>query len=271
MDDVPAGLTPLSELRILACGMSTDEREELLRKVESLRNILGSRATGQGGDEQFYVQLRRDLIADRVLGKKLPCFVHSCRTLGDFWSHIKPLFGKYEERRRYLREEFAPVLGYLEGRASSPSDDTTTQGLKNVDWDHVQAAWQKALDRRDGDPEGAITAARTLLETVCKHILDEHRVAYDPQVELPKLYAETARQLSLAPSQHQEQIFKQILGGCQSVVEGLGALRNKLSDAHGHGKTGTKPAPRHAELAVNLAGTMATFLIATAQQKKGTT
>jgi hypothetical protein len=207
------------------------------------------------------------LIADRVIGKKLPRFVHVCRTLDDFWSHIKPLFETYEERRRYLREEFAPVLAFLEGQATSPSDDTTTDGLKTIDSEHIQGAWRKALDRRDSDPEGAITAARTLLETVCKHILEENRAAFDPAAELPKLYGETARQLNLAPSQHQEQIFKQILGGCQAVVEGLGAMRNKLGDAHGQGKTGTKPAPRHAELAVNLAGTMATFLVATANQR----
>ncbi len=64
-------------------------------------------------------------------------------------------------------------------------------------------------------------------------------------------------------SQHTERVFKQILGGCQAVIEGLGSLRNRLSDAHGKGKAGVKPAPCHAELAVNLAGAMATFLIAT--------
>ncbi len=33
------------------------------------------------------------------------------------------------------------------------------------------------MERRATDPEGAITAARTLLETVCKHILDEQGLA----------------------------------------------------------------------------------------------
>ncbi|WP_448090692.1 abortive infection family protein [Pseudomonas azerbaijanoccidentalis] len=28
-------------------------------------------------------------------------------------------------------------------------------------------------------------------------------------------------------------MFKQFLGGCPAVIEGLGALRNRLSDAHG--------------------------------------
>jgi hypothetical protein len=68
--------------------------------------------------------------------------------------------------------------------------------------------------------------------------------------------------LKLSPAQHSEDIFKQILGGCHSVINGMAGLRNRFSDAHGKGKTGVKPAPRHAELAVNLAGSMAIFLIA---------
>jgi hypothetical protein len=81
--------------------------------------------------------------------------------------------------------------------------------------------------------------------------------------DLPKLYRLTADVLQLGPTQQSEDIFKRIFGGCQTVVEGLGALRNKLSDAHGKGKVPAKPESRHAELAVNLAGAMATFLVET--------
>ncbi|MFN5994404.1 MAG: abortive infection family protein, partial [Betaproteobacteria bacterium] len=116
--------------------------------------------------------------------------------------------------------------------------------------------------------EGAITAARTLLETVCKHILDSAGESYDDAAELPKLYSQTATHLNLSPSQHSEQLFKQVLGGCQTVVAGLGAIRNRHSDAHGKGSSGLKPAPRHAELAVNLAGAMATFLLQTWEARR---
>jgi hypothetical protein len=51
------------------------------------------------------------------------------------------------------------------------------------------------------------------------------------------------------------------------VVEGLGSLRNKIGDAHGTGKAAVRPAPRHAQLAVNLAGAMTTFLIETWQDQ----
>lgn len=124
-------------------------------------------------------------------------------------------------------------------------------------------AWNKALERRSSDPEGAITIARTLLESVCKHILEEAKASYDESPDLNKLYRQTAEVLKIAPSQHTEQVFKQILGGCTAVVEGLGALRNRLSDSHGKGKVGVRPAPRHAELAVNLAGALAVYLLAT--------
>ena len=103
---------------------------------------------------------------------------------------------------------------------------------------------------------------------MCKHILDEQAVGYAETDDLPKLYRLTADSLNLSPAQHTEQLFRQILGGCQTVVEGLGAMRNRHSDAHGTGKKGVRPAPRHAELAVNLAGTMATFLLATWESKQ---
>jgi hypothetical protein len=50
------------------------------------------------------------------------------------------------------------------------------------------------------------------------------------------------------------------------VVNELGSLRNRLGDAHGKGKGGVRPAPRHSELAVNLAGSIALFLVETAKK-----
>ncbi|WP_373683330.1 abortive infection family protein [Acinetobacter sp. YH16032] len=94
-------------------------------------------------------------------------------------------------------------------------------------------------------------------------MLDEHQIDYGNASDINQLYRLVSKELNLAPSQHTEQTFKQILGGCSSIIEGLGSLRNKVGDAHGQGKTNFKPAPRHAELAVNLAGSISVFLFAT--------
>jgi uncharacterized protein YfkK (UPF0435 family) len=242
-----------------------------LEKAEMLKNIVTSCAEGGlRDDSRDYAVIRMIFLRNPKISEKLPRFIKTCRNLPEIWSFIKPKFAHYHERREFIREEFDPLLAMLESEARSPSDDSISETVRNVSSDYIQEVWKKALERRATDPEGAITAARTLLESVCKHILDAKSVQYDDSADLPKLYTLTSKQLNLSPSQHTEQLFKQILGGCQTVVEGLGALRNRHSDAHGKGSTGTRPAPRHAELAVNLAGTMATFLLQTWESKKET-
>ncbi len=157
-------------------------------------------------------------------------------------------------------------------RASTnqPADHGISDTLSSFDVLGVHGVWRKALARREADPEAAITSARTLVETVCKHIIEASLGAggYKDSDDLPKLYRTAASVLNLAPDQHSEETFKRILGGCQSVVEGLGTARNKLSDAHGRGRVPVRPAARHAALAVNLAGAMATFLIETWNERQ---
>ena len=245
-----------------------DMVEDLLVKIESLKNILSAMATGGSSSDAEYKQIRKEVINNDSLKGKLPRFVVACRSLTEFWGFIKPKFAHYDERREFLRVEFDTVLSFLEQSLHTPSDSVNNEKLTTIDSASIQIAWHKALERRMPDPEGAITSARTLLEAVCKHILDEDKIHYQDKDDLPKLYSLVANHLNLSPSQHTEQLFKQILGGCHAVVEGLGSLRNKLSDAHARGKVGVRPLPRHAELAVNLAGTMATFILATWEQKK---
>ncbi len=151
----------------------------------------------------------------------------------------------------------------------SPADAAISAALQRFEPEQVHARWTAALDRRASDPAGAITLARTLLEDVCRWLLDELGETASDQDDLPTLYRRLAKALKLAPDDHSEQVFKQILGSCQSVVESLGALRNKLGDAHGGGPKRARPAARHAELAVNLSGSMATFLVATWEARQG--
>ena len=242
--------------------------QETLISVERLKTILVSRAIGQEPDGNEYVALRKSLIAHPMVKDRLPRFIHTCRTIPEFWAYIQPKFKSYRERQAYLAEEFDSLLTRLESANGNPALDVSSEVLSVVDCEHVQQAWQKAIDRRTIDPDGAITMARTLLETVCKYILGEQGIAFDECADLPKLYKFAAEQLNLAPSQHTEAIVKQILGGCCAVVEGIGALRNRVGDAHGKSKLASKPQPRHAALTVNLAGSLATFLVETWRDRK---
>lgn len=247
------------------------ESKSLIEEIESIQTMLIQRATGNHPGEEEYSSLRRKIINDeRVANDQLPRFLRTCRSISEFWAYIQPKFSTYQERRDYVWAGFKPVLDTLENLKTSPIENDISIVVKKFDSESTHQFWIKALERRQTDPEGAITAARSLLESVCKQILEDNGESIKGKIDLPKLYKATAKILNIAPSQHSEQIFKQILGGCTSVVVGLGSIRNELSDAHGKGKKAAKPAPRHAELAVNLAGSMAIFLIATNETKNNT-
>ena len=243
-----------------------EEASHIIKKVEALQGHLVCVATAVH-TSQDYAQLRKELIRLPHIKPHLPHFVRDCRDEFQFWEFIKHKYGTYKERRQFIWAAFKPLLDELEADDRAPLDDPTSTVLKQLDEAHVHEVWKKALERRSSDPEGAITMARTLLETVCKYILDSLGVTYSTKDDLPKLYKQTAEALKLAPSQHTERQFKAILGGCATIVTGLGTLRSRIGDAHGKGRKPVKPKPRHAELAVNLAGSMATFLVATWQDR----
>jgi hypothetical protein len=234
-----------------------------LEQARSLENLLVAACEGGRSSSGFYQQLRSALMYDPVLRSLLPEFVRTCRDLNHFWGYIKTVSPQWAPRRQHVRDAMTPLLNHLEGADRTPVDTVTSDVLQKFDADGVHIVWEKALARRHTDPDGAITSARTLLETVCKRILDEANETYSDKDDLPALYRAVALKLQIAPSQHTKEAFRRILGGAASVVEGLGSLRNKIGDAHGQGGKPVRPTARHAQLAVNLAGAMATFLVET--------
>ena len=241
---------------------------EKLDCADMLKNILISCATGGIRDNETYQKLRNLFISNTITDNLLPRFIKTCRDLDSFWAYIQPEDEKYAGRRKIIRDSLQPLFEYLEQNNVSPSDNINSDILQKFDADGVKIIWDRAISRINNEPEGAITLARTLLESVCKHILDNKSITYNNKDDLPKLYQAAAKELNISPSSHTEEAFKSILGGGVTIVNGIGTLRNRLSDAHGRGKIlPVKPSPRHAKLAVNCAGAIASFLIETYNEK----
>src|SRR5690606_3329543 len=106
-----------------------------------------------------------------------------------FRSWTQEQSGQWQPRRALISQAFTPLIDFLEGRGRAPGDIVVSDALGSFDADGVHAVWTKALARRTTDPEGAITVARTLLETVCKRILDDEGIEYNDTEDLPKLYS----------------------------------------------------------------------------------
>ncbi|WP_197442225.1 abortive infection family protein [Thalassoglobus polymorphus] len=147
----------------------------------------------------------------------------------------------------------------IEGGAvkfSLPFGDTSNDAHEFID-EQIEKSEQKI---RDGDYDGAITNARSLLEGIMRDI----EIEIDPNApkkydgDMVKLYKRVQKLLNLEPGRSDiETPLKQVLSGLNSVISGIAALRNRMSDAHARTY---KPSKHHAVLVVNSAKTMANFL-----------
>lgn len=236
-----------------------------LEKGEYLKNIMIARATNEESNEEHYKELRRYFINYKK--DIVPDIVRQNRDFNQFWEFIKYKYSHYDERRRYIHGEFNDFLEKLEEEIMPNSEDVKN-AMKNMDSALILAEWNKALDRKKDDPEGAITISKSLLESVLKHILDDLDIRYTTKEDLPQLYKKVSKQLNLYPEQHEEESFKKILGSCANIINELSNIRNGVGDAHGKGRKVYRPSERHAELVVNLSGTMALFLIQTFENNR---
>ena len=245
-------------------------QSEAFEAAESLMLMMISLATDGDADAREYKALRATILNDPTGSTAAPRLIRTCRDPGSFWSFISAKHsgtGSWARWRTFIRGQFEPLLDALERFEETPLEDLVHGSARKINAESVQADRGKALERRTRDPDGAVTAARALLESVCKTILDDASVRYSTKDDLPALYRKVAKLLRLPPSDYSEEQFKRILGGCTSVVEGLGSVRNVAGDAHGRGRASYRPAGRHAALAVNLAGAMALFLMQTEEAR----
>lgn len=209
--------------------------------VEYLQNMLVARSTGKSADDYDYQPIRKTLLDNPNHKNLVPRWIRVNANLGQFWRFIQQKYATYEDRKNFIRSELNPLLDYLKTKQTLPAAKTIDEVLLKFDSDSIHHAWKKALERKAQDPEGAITIARSILESVCKHILHKLEIEFNPNnIELSELYKLTANQLKLSRDQHSEKIFKQMLGGCSGIVNGLGSLRNKHGDAHGSNPKTTK-------------------------------
>lgn len=126
---------------------------------------------------------------------------------------------------------------------------------------YVRELTEKADGRlADDDREGAITAARTMLEAVLVEL--EKQLVGTPGAykgDLPKQFKAVAKQLRIDDERADlDDNFKQVARGLVQVVNGLAPIRNKMSDGHARER---KPEVHHARVIVNAAKTVATFLV----------
>ena len=161
----------------------------------------------------------------------------------------------------------------MQARTGAPvlSDLATT--LKTIDFDTVDRDFKRALEAVEADPESAVTSACSVIESVCRSIIGELDPSAMPaKLDIQGLYRVVSKLLDLSPSRDDIPAdvaadVRTILGGLNTVIQGIGALRSHAGDAHGRERGFRRIDARIARLAVHSASTAAQFLIETWQRK----
>ncbi len=146
-----------------------------------------------------------------------------------------------------------------------------SSAAEKFDLESVQRDFEQARTQAESNPEGAITAACSTVESVCKCLLDKMDLPYPTKQDIKALATEVGKHLNLSPARKDlpaeyDQDIRQILGGLLSVTGGIGALRTHAGDAHGRGTLRVPVDARIARLAIHSASTVSLFFIETWQR-----
>lgn len=119
--------------------------------------------------------------------------------------------------------------------------------------------WFTAYSRVTTNPGAAITAARTLIETTFKTIIDERGRKPDTSGDLGRLLRQIEDVLEFNRAENQDE--HRILGGLTNIINGIAGLSNSAGDRHGLVGGEEIDNPSIAGLAVNASGTVSLFFI----------
>lgn len=99
--------------------------------------------TGSKIDNDAYEAMRKELLEDPRFGGLAPKFFRRCRDTGSLWSFAKNVDSSWEPRRKFVRDEFEPLLSFLETGGSGPR--TAMPGPYDTSaWTGVQGSVQQA-------------------------------------------------------------------------------------------------------------------------------
>jgi hypothetical protein len=210
--------------------------------------------------------------------KVLPRIIESAADPRDFIKEPERHTAVLDHLNRVLRYDGFELLQQGHGVRlvvaghATPVIEQLSGVVETISFDTVKRDLDRALASIEDDPEDAITAACSAVESVCRSILIELNEPLPTKKDVQGLYGAVKRPLGLATDrsdvdQNIADDVRTILGGLGTVVQGIGALRTHAGDAHGRERGYTRVDARIGRLAVHAASTLALFLIETWQRK----
>ncbi len=170
-----------------------------------------------------------------------------------------------------LQQQALRVRLVVAGHAT-PVVEQLSGMVETISFDTVQRDLGRALASIEADPEDAITAACSTIESVCRSVLIELGEPLPAKKDVQGLFNAVKGPLGLSPDRSDLDPLiagdvRTTLGGLATVIQGVGALRTHAGDAHGRERGFARVDARIGRLAIHAASTVALFLIETWQRK----
>ena len=135
------------------------------------------------------------------------------------------------------------------------------QLLKKRGMFEAETELKRCLENFQTDDPTALTAACSMIESVCKTYIHDNNLSMPNKQTIKPLWKVVINNLELDPSAVEDDDIKKILSGFTSVVEGIGALRTHKGSAHGRGRKHYRVLPRHARLAIHASLSLVEYVL----------
>ncbi|MEP0990758.1 abortive infection family protein [Tateyamaria sp.] len=167
---------------------------------------------------------------------------------------------------------FEKLIGDFAGLASHVGAPHLAKVSSEWTLDTLEREFKRAFENVDTDPEAAVTASCSMLESVCRSVLKARGISPPKSLDIKSLYKAVREPLGLSPAKHIpddeiEADVRAILSALSNATQGIGALRTHAGTAHGRERGFRRLDPRIARLSVNTSTSLALFLMETWEKK----
>lgn len=179
-----------------------------------------------------------------------------------------------EKLKKYLlRDSFSFENGKIVPIGQIASFEDLQNATNLLDKKHFHEYIERIKKSINDDPSLAIGSTKELVEATLKTILNELKIGFGKDDDVPKLLKSVQKALELVPdgvddSQKGADIIKILLSNLGQVVIKLTELRNLYGTGHGKEKIRKGLNERHARLAVGAGITLSTFLLETFEVRR---
>ena len=206
----------------------------------------------------------REIGCDSVSGKTL---VYGAMGRRDNHVQVDNIF--CNKRKRATELNICKSCDLVQSETTRDNIKTTQGLLESLKFFQAKKDLEKArIALREGNCDSAITYSSNCVESTLKRIYEQFGLSLSGDKSITGLWKGLKDELwNHKISSNETSVV--VLNNIAGLIMKLGQMRNELSDAHGRGDITPAVYQSYAELSINLASTLSTFLVRRYLEIKG--